>query len=39
MEEIEEEQIINEDINSFDKLCNIQKLIKKESSIKELCKL
>ena len=35
--EIFEEEIIKNDINSFDKLCNIQKLIKKESSIKELC--
>ena len=31
------EEIKNDDIKSFDRLCNIQKLIKKESSIKELC--
>ena len=35
--EIEEEKIINNNINSFDRLCNIQKIIKKESSLKELC--
>ena len=31
------EEIKDNDIKSFDELCNIQKLIKKESSIKELC--
>ena len=31
------EEIKDNDITSFDKLCNMQKLIKKESSIKELC--
>ena len=32
------ENSINPTINIFDKLCNIQKLLKKESSLKKLCK-
>lgn len=28
----------NEDINIFSKICEIQKLVKKESSLKEICK-
>ena len=48
MEDIEENNIINdEQINednlikkedSFDRLCKLQKLIKKESALKEICK-
>ena len=34
-DEVEEE--INLDKNSFDRLKNLQSLIKKESSLKELC--
>ena len=30
--------IINNKENSFDKLCKLQKLIKKESALKDLCK-
>jgi hypothetical protein len=30
--------LINEDKNIFDKICEIQKLVKKESSLKEICK-
>ena len=30
--------IINNKENTFDKLCKLQKLIKKESALKELCK-
>ena len=48
MEDIEENNIINDaEINennlikkedSFDRLCKLQKLIKKESALKEICK-
>lgn len=50
MEDKEENILINEDNNiknelfnnnkekSFDRLCRLQKLIKKESALKELCK-
>jgi len=35
---IKENELINEDKNIFDKICKIQKLVKKESSLKEICK-
>ena len=42
MEEIllkdDKNQEIKNNENSFDKLCKIQKLIKKDSSLRELCK-
>ena len=48
MEDIEENNIINDaEINennlikkedSFDRLCKLQKLIKKESALREICK-
>ena len=42
MEEIllkdDENQEIKNNENSFDQLCTIQKLIKKDSSLRELCK-
>ena len=37
-EEINNNIIINNKENSFDKLCKLQKLIRKELSLKELCK-
>ncbi len=36
----EENIILNKNkVNSFDKLCKIQKLLKKESALNELCNL
>ena len=37
-QEINDNIIINNKENSFDKLCKLQKLIRKELSLKELCK-
>ena len=37
-EKEKDKNILNDKEKSFDILCNIQKLIKKESALKELCK-
>ena len=37
-DEINDNIIINDKENSFNRLCQLQKLIKRESALKELCK-
>ena len=37
-DEINDNKIINDKEKSFNRLCKLQKLIKRESALKELCK-
>lgn len=38
METNKDNALNNQDKNIFDKICEIQKLVKKESSLNEICK-